>query len=521
MPDPNVILINPTAKPYLMHALPIENVRLGSIVAAMRTILPSLQFLDADMEGLDIDAIIEVIRAAKSTVVIIYLMYRNLSVGMDLARAIRYMPHPPLIIAFGHAATLSADDLLTQDQSIDAIITGEPMATLIDLSRAWQHRESWQGLLGIAMRSPEGCLIRTPPRPLMTDIDQLPLPARDYLQISLQHSPVVEVLTSYGCYAHCTFCNVPVLIGESKGPRWRGHSPEYIIDELTNLWTHYGVRHVEFVDDNFLGPGEAGYERAKAIALGIIAKGLHLTFRIYCRADDIDLELFSLLKAAGLQTVHFGIETASSRLLNRFDKHVTLDRMEKALTLLRQLEIKAVPSFIMFEPTMTLEELHQNLAFLSEYDLPHLISPTGIIPFQGTHLTKLLKTESLLSVDQFIVPNYIPAVRFMDKRVALIKAWWEQWQVAVDEHFGMMLTNLTRSFYANPEVQTHSDTNWAILAEMFQALKWHERDEVILRITELAENISTPNSLTLDPAIIVDDNVLDKIYQKTNIILRL
>ncbi|MEI6179472.1 MAG: radical SAM protein [Chloroflexales bacterium] len=520
MSQPIVFLVNPSATPYLFRALPLEDVRLGSAVAAMRTVLPALRFIDADLEGLNVATVIAVIRDSAPTVVVIQLMYRNLSEGLALAQALRSLPQPPLIVAFGHAATLSAQALLAHEQALDVIITGEPEEALTDLARAWQHQEPWQTLPGLVLRSQAGGSVYTSPRPTFMGLDQRPLPARDYLPISLQRSPVAEVRTSYGCYAHCTFCNVPVLNSGSRESRWRGHSPDHIINELAALWEHYGVRHVEFVDDNFIGPGKQGHERAAAIARGILARGLTLTFRIYCRADDIEPTLFTLLKAAGLTTVHFGIESASQRLLSRFDKHINLHQLQEALALLRQLAIRAMPSFIMFEPTMTLAELRQNLAFLSEHNLPHLVSPTGVIPFQGTPLTAMLTTEALLDPERSVVPGYIPAIRFADERVGWLNTWWMHWQAAVDAHFGTMLTTLTRSFYANLEQQAQNEGG-AGLVKMFQVLKWHERDLVMEHITALEQGLSGSDLPTTEILAVADDQVLNNIAHSISAALQL
>jgi len=509
----NAILVNPPTDPYLLRAFEIENVRLGAAVAAMRAVLPSLRFLDADMEGMNTADLSAVINADAPNMVVIHLMYRNLASGIALAQYLHASPRPPLIVAFGHAATISAEDLLSREPSFAAIVRGTPEETLADLARAWMKDEPWYGVSGLVLRSRDGLLVATPLRSALVNIDHLPPPVRDYLPISLARSPIVEVLTSRGCHARCSFCNVPLLSEGYNGYPWRGHSPDRVIDELTELWEHYKVCHVEFVDDNFIGPGDAGRKRAIAIAEGIIGRKLPLTFQIHCRADDIELELFKVLKTAGLKTVHFGIESAIPRLMHRFGKHISHQRIHKALAVLHQLGIGAVPSFIMFEPTITLAELRQNLAFLSKHNLPHLISPTEVIPFRGTLLTKTLAREGLLAPDRFVVPGYIPEVRYLDERVEMLKTWWDRWQASVDEHFRMLLTTLTRSFYAGFEQHTYDDQNQEKINAMFRKLKWYESDLVLGHIDVLTRETVCSELSVEDIIHVAEDKVLHQLFE--------
>lgn len=491
MPVP-IVLINPPAQACGARPTPTENLFLGYLIAMLRAGQLTFTSIDADIESLSANSVIERVAALQPTGVVVWLMYHNLQAGLALARQLRSLPNPPQVVGCGYAATLSALQLIAYEPKLDALVLGEAEQTVLEIAQAWQNGTDWRNIPGLVVRDRDNHPIYTAPRSLIWPLDTLPFPARDYLPRSLENAPIVEVITSRGCYVHCSFCNVPLLHAENPGLRWRGRSPENVAAELILLCEQYGVRQIEFADENFLGPGRAGRTRAQTIADYIRAHRLPLTFHLYCRADDIEESLFRALKTAGLRVVNFGLESANQRLLDRFNKHTTLAVNERAITILRHLGLRPVPSFIMFEPTTTLGELRANLQFLRQYNLPALINPTTVIPFQSAPLTRLLAAEGLLACDRFILAPFIKDVDFVDERVAQIKARWEDWQKQVDARYSQLLTVLSRTHYAALDQELQPIDSWQVLLGCFVQLKWLEASIISSLITAFEQSNSVP-----------------------------
>jgi radical SAM superfamily enzyme YgiQ (UPF0313 family) len=486
---------------------------LSYLIAVLRASQLTFASVDADIESLSADSVIQRVAALQPTGVVVLLMYRNLRAGLALVRQLKCLPNPPRIVGCGYAATLSAPPLIESEPDLDALVAGEAEQTILEIAQAWQNSIDWENIPGIIVRSIDNHPIHTAPRPLIQPLDTLPFPARDYLPRSLESTPIAEVITSRGCYAQCSFCNIPLLQADGPGPRWRGRSSENVAAELAQLYEQHGVRQIEFADENFIGPGRTGRARAQAIADRIRAHRLPLTFHLYCRADDIEESLFRSLKAAGLRVVNFGLESANQRLLDRFNKRTTLAVNERAIAVLHHLGLRPVPSFIMFEPTTTLAELRINLEFLCQHRLPALINPTTIIPFQGAPLTRLLAAEGLLARDRFILPPYIGDVNFADKRVAEVKARWEDWQKKVDTCYDQLLTILSRAHHAALDPESQSADKWQVLLGCFNRLKRLEAIVINSFITALDQSVSKPE-LTVER-----NSFLANLHQQTFAVL--
>jgi len=174
---------------------------------------------------------------------------------------------------------------------------------------------------------------------------------------------------------------------------------------MERLSKDYGVKEVMFSDDNFIGPGKMGKERAVAIAEEIIRRGVRVRFSIACRANDVERETLAALKKAGLKGVFLGIESGVQRALDSFNKGVTVEDNRRAAFLIRQLDLDLILGFIMFDPDTTLEEILENLAFLRSIGIgaSTIFNRVGALnrldAYEGTSMAERLRREGRLEGD--------------------------------------------------------------------------------------------------------------------------
>lgn len=385
--------------------------------------------LDADVEHTSNEEIEMRLRTLQPVGLVIQLMYRNISAGLMLARLAKQLPTTPWVAVFEYAATLSGPALMDEDSNIDAVILGSPERALLAIAREPDSPAAWGNTPGLLLRDVEaGTWSATRNGDSSLELDAIPWPARDYLPISLQSFQAADIISSRGCHGRCTFCSIPALQRQGKELAWQARSAKNVLEEIRSLVADYGVTRFNFIDENFLGSRTMGQQRARELALLIRKSGLDIRYSIFCRVDDITSSLFDELRASGLRLVQFGIESGVPRLLQRYRKGIALNQISAALATLRELAIGAEPSFIMFEPSMSLSELEQNLRFVLAHDLPRLVSPTCVIPFNGTELTTVLRREGRISGTEYLVPHFLPDVTFADERVGQIRTIWHQWR---------------------------------------------------------------------------------------------
>jgi radical SAM superfamily enzyme YgiQ (UPF0313 family) len=167
--------------------------------------------------------------------------------------------------------------------------------------------------------------ISLPKKPLMDDLDALPLPCYDlYDSIAF-----VPLLTSFGCAFKCTYCATPYM-----HPAIIRRCSASVTDEIA-FWQRRGVKKYVIYDDNFLYKKEI---YAKPLLKSICK--LPFKIDIYnpnaINAAFIDEELAMLLANTGFQEVRIGLESANLATQKETGGKVNLESFEKALFFLKK-----------------------------------------------------------------------------------------------------------------------------------------------------------------------------------------
>ncbi len=323
----------------------------------------------------------------------------NLPGAVHLVRALRAAGYSGHITIGGHVPTFQYRELLDALPGLSSIVRGEGEQTLFELVSACAAGTAWGDIHGLIYV--DGELVSTPPRALLRDLDQLPFPRRVLGDVHDKvASGIAEVASSRGCYGNCNFCSVYSFYDIAPGKRFRWRSAENVVDELAWLAEEHGARTIIFVDDNFMGAGRVGRQRAARIAELILERGLNLFLNISCRANDIEQEVFALLKKAGLVRVFIGVESGVDSALRRYCKHVQVEQNLKALRILDDLDIRWDMGFMIYDPDTTFEELKENVNFLRKNRLYGFKAATlllnGMVPFPGTPVEDQLRDEGRL-----------------------------------------------------------------------------------------------------------------------------
>jgi anaerobic magnesium-protoporphyrin IX monomethyl ester cyclase len=335
-----------------------------------------------------------------------------------------------IICLGGHLATFSCDEILSQfHQLIDVVVLGEGEHTIVELAAAARRNEPLHDIKGIAYY--DGArVVRTPPRPVERDINRFPFPAIAETVGPIDPDMPLFVITSRGCYGRCSFCRTSQL-----GDGWRARDARNVVDEFEYAY-HRGVTTFEIVDDNFVGPGENGKSRARAIAAELRRRRLPIRFHASCRVNDVDETTMRLLRESGLISVSLGIESGVQRILDSFNKHTTVAQNCAAVQLLSGLGIGISVYIIFFDPYMTFDEVRENLAFLrylQTFDRVRFerVIFRKLIPVSGTELFDRLRRDGLLRGNPFDGHYF----QFKDPRVGWLSDFMENLDIRAESAF--------------------------------------------------------------------------------------
>jgi radical SAM superfamily enzyme YgiQ (UPF0313 family) len=336
------------------------------LASALRTEGFSVEIIDGSLEELTIAELRKRILARPARVIGLSVwLHRLVRDAEELVQELRHAGIASHITMGSHSPTFLYEDLLRNNTGLDSVVCGEGEWTLVDMVRAiCDGREAWREVPGVASLL-EGQVIYTP-RPATCELDSLPMPALDYLDMTRERGQIMSLLSSRGCYGRCTFCSTGPFYRLAGGKPWRAHSAERVLAELGRLHFDHGIRYFGFRDDNFIGPGAIGQERARKIAAGIQVAGMEIKFYLACRVNDINEETFFMLREAGLTRVFLGVESGSQKRLDAFRKGVTVNDNHRAIKVLYDLKIPVTVGYIMFSPDTTWQEYRESRKFLDQ-----------------------------------------------------------------------------------------------------------------------------------------------------------
>ncbi len=245
---------------------------------------------------------------------------------MERARA-----HGCTVIVAGSDATDRAALYLSHGAHF--VLNGEGEVTLAELLDRLCGRSEvpLDSIRGMTFRDKSGDgIVVTPRRPDLTDLDVLPLPAWDLVDVgryreiwSARHGYFsMNMATSRGCPYHCNWCAKPIW-----GQRYNVRSPESVVTELEWLKATYHPDHIWFVDDILgLKPGWV-----KRFADLVERERVATAFKSLCRADLLLREdTVDALRRAGAEAVWLGAESGSQKILDAMDKGTRVDQTREA-----------------------------------------------------------------------------------------------------------------------------------------------------------------------------------------------
>ncbi|HET7034464.1 MAG TPA: radical SAM protein [Thermomicrobiaceae bacterium] len=288
------------------------------------------------------------------------------------------------VVVCGADATDHAAQYLAR--GADYVIQGEGEATLGELldrltGRADSPLESIQGL--VFSDPANGMLVCAPRRPDLRDLDALPFPAWDLVDIPRyqriwreRHGYYsMNMVTTRGCPFHCNWCAKPIW-----GQRYHARSPENVASELKWLKETYRPDHIWFVDD-IMGLKPGWVERFAAL---VEEQGSRVPFKclnrvdLLLRGDTIDA-----LRRAGARTVWVGAESGSQKILDAMDKGTRVEQIYEVSRRLRAAGIE-VGFFLQFGyPGETREDIERTLQMVRDCR-PDDIGMSVSYPLPGT-----------------------------------------------------------------------------------------------------------------------------------------
>jgi len=272
----------------------------------------------------------------------------------------------PVLIGGPHCSIEPEKTIIAHNA--DILVRGEGELVIKPIADAIQGKEKLSTIPGVYYKK-NNKILKGKPWKQIDDLDSIPFPSRYLVDkyeygylfgVKVAKGKTTSILTSRGCPLHCTFCGL-----RSQLPEYHRRSAENVIKEIEEI-ANAGYKTLAFVDDNFT----LYKKNVEKIMDFIIQNKLDLNIWIEgARIDSADGEVYKKMRAAGVEIIHYGIESGNQDVLDYYDKKITIPQIEGALKLCKEMGFFVNASFILGAPIETKKHIENTIKFAKSLPL--------------------------------------------------------------------------------------------------------------------------------------------------------
>jgi radical SAM superfamily enzyme YgiQ (UPF0313 family) len=330
----------------------------------------------------------------------IIAFYVNFLTKVNILRMIEKLKHDDRfkdtkIILGGPDVTYNAENYLKH--GADFLVVGEGEDTLVDLIKQYSGEQKYDEVPGLIYLSDERKLIKNEARQMIKDIDVLPIPNRNKINIEsylsawkLNHGKsALNISTQRGCPYSCRWCSKAVY-----GQSYRRRSPQLVVDEIEELIKVYKPDMLWFVDDVFT----INEKWINGLTQEMMDRNISIPFECITRAEHLNDDILTKLKSIGCHRIWIGAESGSQRILDLMDRKVKVQQVIDMIKLCKEHGIETGTFIMIGYPTETEQDIEETIQYLKDAN-PDLFTVTTAYPILGTELYEQVKDEIINEPD--------------------------------------------------------------------------------------------------------------------------
>lgn len=300
---------------------------------------------------------------------------------------------------------------------VDAVVFDEGEITMLELANHYFKNEpsDIMEIKGLRLRGKDGKVISTGHRELIQNLDSIPFPARDLVDMDDYRKAwkkahgywSLTIINSRGCPYHCSWCQKAVF-----GRKYRIRSPENSAEEMKLIKDVYSPDFIRVVDDI------TGVQRNWVLKWSeeVIKRNAQIPFECLTRVNLATEEMLKALKDMGCEKIYFGAESGSQKVLDAMEKGTTVEQIYKASELCKKLGIKTYFFMMVGYPGEDIEDLKLSVKLLRE-TLPDEFSTTIAYPLPGTKFYEQVRDRLMFeSQDWMLDWDYTAENKLLFKR---------------------------------------------------------------------------------------------------------
>jgi len=272
-----------------------------------------------------------------------------------------FHPNCKIVLGGHHPTALPGESM--ENGAVDFLIRGEGEAAMPALADAIRKGKDLKDIPGIVFRRKDGSLHVSPPA-VMTDLDEYPLPAMDFVKQSFyqrKKSGSSVIVTSRGCPMKCSYCSVGAF-----GPPYRRRGVDSVVKEMETAVVKHNVRFIDFEDENLC------LEKKWFLQLLFETKKRLGSYDIELRAmngifpPSLDEEMIYEMKSSGFKTLNLSLGSTSKAQLERFSRPDVRGSLEQAVFIAEKIGLETVCYIIAGAPGQSSSGTVNDLLYLAK-----------------------------------------------------------------------------------------------------------------------------------------------------------
>ncbi len=284
-----------------------------------------------------------------------------------------------VIFAGGAFATFCYEDIL-QGSMTDYVVRGEGEIATFNLIEYvfGKNTKKLDQIQGLAFKNKDGLVIENGIAERIKDLDGLSvIPDRKLVDLEKYIMPFT-ISTARGCPGDCIFCSSKSFWGHKVYMR----SAESIFEEVMYLHNEFDAMVFYITDDTFT----ASYKRAMKFCEMIKETGIKFVWGCESRADVINEDLMKNMFEAGCRKLQIGLESADNGILKDIKKYVTIEEIERGISLASEHGMHITASYIIGHASDTHETIAKTIDFAQKIQKDYGAHVVGSVntPFPGT-----------------------------------------------------------------------------------------------------------------------------------------
>lgn len=360
-----------------------------AVLGALAKPYGEVKLLDGNVEDVTMDELLSDVEKFCPDVLVLNTGFPSIDGDMAVAKNIKEKFPGVKLVSFGVFFTLLEKKSMDSYPFVDFGIIGEPEETFRELLQLLsQGKDDFNNIKGLTYRTSAGVQV-SGIRPLVEELDTIPYPARDLLKngrYRLPHNNKTFTLvnSARGCPFNCIYC----IVTPYYGKKVRKHSIDYIIQEIKDCQSRYGIEEFLFWEEVF----SLDKRFVAELCDELIKNQLNINWAATTRTDTLDEETLRKMKEAGCYLLGLGIESGNQEILDNAKKKQTIEGIRKAVEMCKRVQLQTMGHFIFGLPGETKETAQKTIDFMLDLGLDFMQAYCAV-PYPKTEFGNLAREK--------------------------------------------------------------------------------------------------------------------------------